>query len=290
MNAASFANRLTRDLSVKSLTELTADGRQELCDAINAAIQRLHDLAPDHSKTGLAVIPIDAPQTVTLDVTAGSVDFTGEIFPESSFYRTIRVSGDDIDNQLSGESTFTHPYAGATGTVQAVVYSDAVPLPDTIAEIVSNPQILETGDIVRFAASNPWGSRETRRAIARPEFYWMEPNSRNLNPPAGGVVMRLGSLPDKAYRMECLAVMAPTRIAFTDLLTPQAALPIRPEHVEAYLYPVARAFLTESSLWADKENVSRIAVKGEEAERRYALAVPQYPSTPTHRVRTRRGF
>jgi hypothetical protein len=290
MNAAAFANRLTRDLSVKSLTELTADARQELCDAINAAIQRLHDLAPHHSKTGVAAITIDAPQTVTISVTAGSMDFTGVVFPESSYYRTIRISGDEIDNQLSGETTLTHPYAGETGTVQAVVYSDVVPLPDDIAEIVSDPQIMETGDFVRALSRNPWGSGEARRAITRPEYYWMEPNSRNINPPLSSVVMRLNSLPDKAYRMECLAVMAPLRIAFTDLLTPHAGIPIRPEHVEAYLYPVARALLTESSLWADKETVSRIAAKGEEAERRYVLAVPQYPATPNHRVRTRRGF
>lgn len=289
MNTAAFANRLSRDLNVKSLTEITADGRQEILDAINGTLQRFHDISPNHSKTGTASITIDAPETVSIGVTQGSTEITGLAFTANSFYRTIRIDGDVIDNQIIGETTLAHPYMGVTGTVSAIVYSDVVILPDTFAEVVSDFTVLETETIIRSVAKMAYQDGR-KKSVSRPEWFWVEPNSRNLSPAAGSILIRFNSLPDRDYRLECEAVMAPLRVTFSDLLTPHTTLPIRDQHVESYLYPVTRAALTESSLWRDKETISRINTKAEDAEKRYAIMVPQYAATPNNRVRTRRGF
>lgn len=293
MNAMSFANRLVRDFSVKNLSELTADGKQELLDAINGTLQEFHDIAPDHSKTGPVSLALDAPETVEIGVTKGSHDVTGHVFTSGHLYHTIRINGDGIDNEISGESTLTHAYAGETGTVTATVYCDAVVLPPYVAEIVSDPVILETRTRVVNIGEDPWKHHvllERSKQVCRPHSYWMEANSANRNPPAGPMVMRFSTFPDQDYRLKCDAVMVPVRIGFSDLLTSHTLIPLREEHVEAYLLPVARAKLTESSLWADKETAARVASKGADAESRYAAIVPQYTSTPNHRVRTRHGF
>lgn len=290
MNVASFANRLVRDLKVKSITELTADARQELQDAINGSLQRLHDLSPDHSKQGLASLVIGAPQTVTIEVEKGSKNIGLHVFTADFFYCSIRISGDSIDNQIIGETTLHHPYGGESGTMEAVVFHDAITIPESFAEIVSDPLVIETGTHLHNSRDNPWTHTGMRKNIGRPTSYWMESNARNQNPPTGPVVMRFGSYPDRLYRLEAEAVFAPARINFSDLLTTHAIIPLRDEHVESYLLPIARASLTESSLWDDKEKIQRVKDSGKDAEARYAILIPQYPATPTHRIRTRRGY
>lgn len=294
MNAAAFSNRLIRDLKVTNLAELTADGRQEIQDAINASIQQMHDLSPDHSKTGVVSIVLDAPIVINLGVTKGSNDITGYVFPADYFYRTIRITGDGIDNQIFRETALTHAYGGETGTVSAIVYCDAVTLPEQYAEVVSDPYILENdgrgyGGRLVNCRTNAW-IRGMQKNISRPCSYWMEPNARNQNPPTGPVVMRLGSYPDRMYRLQADMILTPVRVNFSDLLTSHATLPIRAEHVEAYLLPIAREKLTESSLWADKETISRVREKGEKALAAYSITIPQYLGTPSNRIHTRRGF
>ncbi len=290
MKVISFANRLVRDLAVKSITELTADVRQELLDAMNGAIQKFHDLSPDHAKTGVVSIALEAPSRVTLEVTNGSYEIGTTVFPVSSFYRSLWIDGDEIRNQIAGESTLTHPYSGPSGTVEATVYCDAVAIPEEFAEITSNPYNLDTDTCLLPATAGTFPRMVRTQNVCRPDYWWMEANAGNKKPPGGPMVMRFSSLPDRAYRLRCDAILAPPRIKFEDILTNHVKVPIRDEHVEAYLLPVARAILTESSVWEDKETISRVNSKGSDAEERYLMMVPQYPSTPDHRVGTRRGF
>ena len=285
MNAISFANRFVRDLDVKSLLDLGSDSRQELADAINGGLQRLHALAPAISKTTTGSIPLEAPITVTLGVTSGSVEITGSAFTSNQLYRTIRISGDGIDNQVVGTTQLLHPYGGATGTVSAVIYCDGVALPEPYDEMIGDPRILETDTFLTHFASD-WGRC---KQVARPQFYRIEANAINQNSPAPSVI-RFDSLPDRAYRLESKFTLAPFRIKFTDLLSPGADIPLRAEQIESYLLPISRAILTDSSLWLDKESKAAVRAAAEEAERKYATLIPQNFATPNNRVRTIRGF
>ena len=63
---------------------------------------------------------LDAPLAMTLGVAAGSAVITGpNTFTEDQLYRTIRIAGDEIDNQVTGANSLLHPYGGASGTVAA---------------------------------------------------------------------------------------------------------------------------------------------------------------------------
>lgn len=287
MKAIAFANRLMRDLKEKSINDLTADTRLELLDAINGGLQKMHAIAASESKTTTVSIALDAPATISIGVTNGSTTTTGTAFTSDQIYRTVQVAGDSIENQITGTNSLLHPYGGVTGTVAATIYCDCMAIPEPYSEIVGDPRVLEDGfRLTNFKIERDWN---TTRAIRRPIFYWMEPNAANQNPPAPAV-MRFDSLPDKLYRLECRATLAPARIAFTDLLAPDTDIPLRAEQVESYLLPIARGLLANSEMWRDESTKAGAESKANAALAAYELLTPRTLSTPNNRARTKAGF
>ena len=289
MKAIALGNRLSRDLNVKCFADLGADGRLEVLDAINGGLQRLHALAPYQSKLKTAAIALPAPVTVSIDVTHGSTACAvglGTAFTAEQLHRTIRVPGDDVDNRIASTFTLLHPYAGATGTVSATIYGDAYALDEIYEELVGDPRILESDG--KLTHSN---EREFWRTlpVCEPGYYWLEADAANQSPAAPSVI-RFDSLPDKLYRLEAQFTLAPARVGFTELLAPADALPLRADHIEAYLLPVARGILSTSSLWKNEATKSAAANAGEAAAGRYDTLVPRTLSTPNNRVGTKAGW
>lgn len=286
MKAIALANRLSRDLDEKSVNDLTADARLEILDAINGAIQLMHGLASNESKTTTGGIVLDEPLSVSLGVTFGSVDTTGDAFSSDQLYRTIRIDGDGIDNQIVGPNRLLHPYAGQSGTVVAIIYCDAVAVVEPYEELISNPRILET-DTELTNWPRPW--HPMSKPVRRPMCYQVEANARNQNSQAPSVI-RFDSLPDQLYRLEAKFSLAPARIGFPDLLAPGADIPLRAEHVEAYLLPIARGIMTTSSLWKNANTKPSALKASEKAEADYEARIPRTLVTPNNRTRTKRGF
>lgn len=293
MKAIALGNKLARDLDEKSFIDLTADVRTEILDAINGGLQTLHALAPAHSKITTGSISLEAPVTVALGVTHGSAEITGYAFSLDQRYRTLRITGDEIDNQVAGSDELLHPYAGATGTVDATIYADGVALPEPYSELVGDPTVLETGrSLTHYRHTIQHRQRVTswhRKLVAEPECYWLEANAANQNSSAPAVI-RFDRLPERMYRLQGQFMLAPARVSFSDLLTPGAEIPLRAELVEVYLLPIARGILTASRLWRDKESKSQARTDSAAAERNYAAYVPQTLATPRGRVGTPRGY
>lgn len=286
MKAIAFANRLARDLDVTSLLEIPVDVRQEMLDAINGGLQRMHALAPPVSKITVGSIPLSAPETISIGVTNGSTEITGYDFEVAQFYRTVRVDGDGIDNQVVGTNELLHPYGGTTGTVSAVVYGDAVSIVEPYEELVGDPRILETGTKL-IHARREW--RCQKKPIGRPQAYHVEANARNQNPTAPSVI-RFDYLPDQLYRLECRFLLSPVHVSLSDIVAPGADIPLRDELVESYLLPIARSLMTTCRLWKDKESKSRVVSAADDAEAKYSILVPTTLATPNNRVATRRGW
>lgn len=287
MKAIAIGGRLARDFGKQSFADLTADARLEILDAINGGLQKLDALAHVHSKKTTAALYLAAPLTITIGVTQGSPEITGTIFSADHYGCTIRINGDDIDNQVVGETGLLHPYAGVTGTVSAIIYSDAVALPEPYSELIGVPMVMETGRPLTLhkRVANSW----QRKQVAEPYCYWLESNARNRNPSAPAVI-RFDPMPDRAYRLEVEAVLAPVRVKFSDLLAPADELPIRAEYVESYLLPVARAILTDSSFWLSADSKASVRNVAETAESKYSVLTPQTLATPNNRVGTKHGF
>lgn len=286
MKAIALANRLARDLGEKSILDLTTDVRLEVLDAINSGLQTLHARASHESKTTVGSILLDAPRPIEIGLEHGSTEVTGVSFTADQQYRTIRIDGDPIDNQIVGSSTLLHPYAGTTGTVQATVYSDAVAIPEPYDELIGCPRIIETGAEL-IHGKRVWLT--VSKPICRPSSFYVEANARNQNPTAPSVV-RFDSLPDQKYRLEAKFTFAPVRINFSDLLAPGNDIPIRLEHIEAYLLPIARGLLTFSSMWSKDSDKQAARDAANNAQAEYEARIPRYLTTPNNRVRTKPGW
>lgn len=291
MKAIAFAQRLLRDTTAADLAGLNPDGRLEFLDAINGSLQKIHSLSPHHAKITTGSIRLGAPTTVSMGVTEGSRQFTSYAATADDFYCTVRIPGDDIDNQVVASDSLLHPYAGTSGTVDALIYHDAAILPEPYSEIISRPRILETREFLTHDRTRSgWDFRERRRDIGEPRFFCVESNARNNNPLSPGI-FRVDCLPDSAYRLEMEVLLAPARISFADLLAGSSTpIPLRAEHIEGYLLPIARGLLTESSLWRDKESKAATTTKASEAEAGYSIFVSQTLTTPNNRVGTPHGF
>lgn len=296
MKAMALASRLMRDLKEASLAQLTAESRLEMLDAINGALQELHDLAPPHSKIREHAFHAFAPVSTTVSVTQGQTAVAGDPFSASQFHCTIRLEGDAVDNRITGAGSLLHPYAGPTGSVGAMIYSDALALPESVDELIDDHLfILETRDRVvkdSTRSGETWiygriPGREKR--VGRPTRFWMEADARNANPITPAVI-RLETLPDNFYRMQARVSLAPLRVSFVDLLTPVMEIPMRPQHVESYLLPIARGKMTHSSMWRDKEMIQSTRDAAASAKAAYANLIPQTISTQANRVGTPHGF
>jgi len=287
MKAIALGNRLARDLNTKSVVDLSADMRLEILDAINGGLQRLHALALHESKQTAVSLSVTAPMRITLSVTDAASSITGHAFTADDIGCTLRIDGDNIDNQVIGGTSLLHPYSGASGTVGATLYHDAVAIPEIYEELVGDPVILETGR--HLTLKRPVLVVRQRRAVTEPTSYWVEANARNQNSSSPSI-LRLEPIPEKSYRMSIEATMAPARITFADLLSSGADVPLRSEHVESYLLPVARGILTSSEGWKDKESKAAATNASEKAIADYALLAPKTLSTPSNRAGTRRGF
>lgn len=286
MKAIAFANRLMRDLKPASLTELSADARLEMVDAINAGIQTLDALAGSKSKITEISIPLEAPSSKTITVTRDSVDVTGADWSDDFLYRTVRIGGDAIDNQIVGPNTLLHPYSGTSGSTTATAYCDAVALPEQYLELVGHPRFLDQE--WPLFPSSPL-CYHLCKGICRPMKYWVEENAANQSPPAPAVI-RFGSLPDQAYRLTCRALMGPARVKFADLLAPAANLPFRENQIESYLLPVCRGLLTSSALWRDADTKASALNAADNAQQTFSILSPTTLQTPTNRCRTAPGF
>lgn len=289
MKAIAFAQRLLPRLKEKDLAGMDATAKLEVVTAINGGLQKLHALAPHHSKITAGSLYLGAPEALTLELTEGSDEFTGHTVSEEDLYCTIRIDGDAVDNQVIGTGKLLHPYVGTTGSHNATLYHDAVLFPEPYAEIISRPRILETKrQLDHDPTRRSLDPAFTCRSVATPRFYWMEANARNNNPPAPSV-FRVDTLPDHAYRLQADMLLAPVRITAADLLAAETDIPVREEWIEGYLLPIVLGLLASSDLWRNPVTAGAAINAGSAAEDGFAVFLHMTLATPSNRVGTAAG-
>lgn len=289
MNSVSFASRLLRDLKEVDLATVTADTRLTILDAINGALQKLHALTPHIYKETQGSIYVAAPETITLTVANGSNDITGYAFTDDQRNCTIRIDGDPVDNQIVSASSLLHPYLGASGSVSATIYHDAVEMPEPYEELIGRPRNLSGSREFLALLTDRSILEYQSKTVGDPDRFWVEANAVNQVPNAPAVI-RFDSLPGQAIRYQCRFTLAPSRINLTALVSPGTKLPIREEHVEIYLLPIARGILADSELWRDQESKSSAKNDAELAEKKYEIRASSTLVTPGNRTQTKTGF
>lgn len=293
MKAIAFAQRLLRDLKEKDLAALAADARLELLDAINGAIQDLHAVSPPHSKRGTAGIFLAAPAVFSATFANGSTGIEWLDTYPNDYHCTVRIDGDGADNQLIAADTLLHPYAGTDGIHSLTLYHDATALREPVEEFLGDPENIDTGETLVQDATRAFrhgsGDRSRRMRTGEPKRWWVEDSSRNNNGDAPAI-FRVDSLPTSQVRLSAEVILGPARITFADILDSAADIPVRAEHIESRLLPVARGNLAESSLWRSPES-RQSAISGRIAAiAAHSILTPKYTASPANRVFTPRHY
>lgn len=285
MKAFAIANRLLRDFDETAFTNLSSAARMEVVDAINGALQMLDAVAPIHTKLTTAGIYLQPSTAMSIGVTQGLTEVTGTIFTEEDYGKTLRIDGDNIDNQVVGISELLHPYIGPTDTVNATLYSDSVTLQEPYGELVGDPTIMETGR--KLVHQKSVLSCYSQKPVGPPTCYWVEANAQASS---GMAMIRFNTLPDRAYRIQVEVTVAPTKVSLVDLLSPGPEVRLRASYIESYLLPIARGLLTLSTSWANKDTMVAAREAAQASEAKFSLLTPSTLATPHNSAGTPRGF
>jgi hypothetical protein len=142
-----IAMRMLRYIGVTQLTpqtpgsELESLGPGDLEDvamAITAAVQEIAAQGPSEVREAPGYAVLHAPTSISLNVTTGSATVSA-VSGWSTWMQgcTVRISGDDQDNELLSSTRLARAYLGATGSVTATVYGDAVTLDETVGKVIA---------------------------------------------------------------------------------------------------------------------------------------------------------
>ncbi len=141
--------RLLRDIGVVSLSTSSPANQVvpietgdlgDIAMVMTQAMQELWRLAPQEMKQRPGSGYLNAPTNVTLTATIGSATISAFTTWASWMEGcTVRIAGDDADNELLSSTLLARPYTGASGSGKAAtVYADSYTL-DATVEAVSPP-------------------------------------------------------------------------------------------------------------------------------------------------------
>ena len=277
----------------------------EVCTAINGGMQELWDLAPSEMRERRMGGVLHGPTQVTLAVTQYSTAISAlTTWAAWMAGCTIRISGEDQDNEISNSTTLASPYMGTSGTVQATVYGDCIQLDGTIGKVVTPVEIpnlipltpaTSRADFYKYigapGVTTTAGSAMPyfgfRRIVQRPIAWFVE----GYHDPALPYLprrLRVGPLPDSTYAISYRVSINPPLYSAADIdngdhtTDPGTTFPIPNQWVESILLPFALIRYTASPSFKNDAKVQEIG-------RQYQLAKGILQNATRGQVSLRRG-
>ena len=139
--------RLLRDFGVISLdtaspanqvNPIEAGDLDDVAGVMTAGLQDIFDLGPSEIREKPGGAYLQAPTSVTLTVTQGSTTISSlTTYASWMLGCSIRIAGDDQDNELQSSTKIAVPYTGTSGSVTATVYGDCIQLDDTVGRVIA---------------------------------------------------------------------------------------------------------------------------------------------------------
>ena len=244
-----IAMRMLRYIGVTSLlpqpagSELESLGPGDLDDvanAITAALQEIASVGPLEAREVPGFAVLHGPTTITLSVTAQSNAISGITGWQSWMQGcTVRISGDDQDNELLSQTALARAYMGSTAAgVTATAYGDTITLDDTIGKIAAplwlpnelplwpakdRFEFLRLGgyplvtDVNGLATGLPF-YLYYRKPVARP-WTWFIDAAYDASLGYTQRRIRFSPMPDQAYSVAYTAGMNPPRVTAADILS-----------------------------------------------------------------------
>lgn len=295
------ALRLLRDLGVVSLDPATPSGQKfpieptDLDDTVgvmNAALQPIYRRGPSEMREQNLGAYIHGPTTVLVDVTNG-LSTIANLTPYSSWMLgcTIRVGGDQQDNEVTSSTLLARPYVGSTATgVSAIVYGDAVQLDATVGKVMDPVSLPNQTPLVPCTnrmtfmmlagyplVTNSDGSAYgypffwfVRKNVSRPLFWFLEGayNSALSYVPRR---IRVAPMPDMAYSLSYRAAMNPPVITSANIdngdhtTDPNVQIPIPDAFTESIFFPLARQRMSGLAQFKNSGTLPEITRAAKEA-------------------------
>lgn len=247
--------------------------------AINEGLAEMFRLNPSLFKRELG-IQVLGPVAGTIGVSAGSTAVSAPTFTGYTAFcgNTIKLTGQNEYNQIRTEGNDTKllfPYTGATGTVGAAVYGDALALDSVVSRplgpvwlsdirilvpLNGKPELL--GYDPRQELDTDWGflPRGVRRQprpklICQPEGYLADVHT--LEAGTAQLRMMLTPLPDTVYELRFDAHVKPLPVDDDDIgeddnSDPGRQFPVPDGNTERYLKPLVLDAWSKSAFFKDK--------------------------------------
>lgn len=288
-------HRLGRRCRTGDYTKLSMSEQTDLCEAANAALQRLYDALPMYFKEKTEGFVLPAPLAISnVGVTQYSRTITGYTFTSAQFGQTVILDGDAGWNQIIGTDELLNPYMGATATVAGTVYGNAIHS-DTypLDRIIGNPKFANQntgpvwfGDIRLGAGQWPnwwlWGQTTGMPQVCWPQVFG---NSQGNKPI---MVLRFAPLPSIAYAVNVRIAFWPKRLTLDDY-DAATELCVPDQFIESSLIKMAVQELMGLPIYTSTKQDKLVYQAGADGE---AFARNQVPvvMTPNSRVYTPLGF
>ncbi len=288
--------RLLRDLGVMSLQPTVPGGQivpiergdvEDVAMVMSAGLQELWKHAPSDIKQKTGSLYLHAPVSVTLTATEGST--TVSAFTTWASWMegcTIRIDGDDQDNEIESATSLGRHYIGTSGSAKsATVYADCAVLDETVQQVmeplfVAGPSgywpLTMTNSHEQFArlANFPMVADGLGRAVSFSSAFYLFTRKATANRPVVWIQdgqydsaiayvkrrVRFAPMPDQKNVVGCLFLMNPPRVIPDDLVEGNTdLLPIVDGAVESIYLPLCRQMLTGLSTFKSEGAKPEIA-------------------------------
>ncbi len=292
MTTIELFHRIGRRAKGGDFTALSMTEQTDIAEAANAAMQECYNALPTYFKELTEGFLLPKPYPLSLDVTAQSPMVSSGSFTDEQLGRSVVIDGDAAWNQIISTDRLLNPYLGATGTVNATVYGDAVYSNRyPIDRIIGNPMFANQTNPALFrrelARSDQGAWTLWQQSIGLPAFWWPQflGNSQGNEPL---MVMRFAPAPSIDYSINCRISYWPKRLTLADY-DAATTIYVPNQFLEKSLIPLAlRAFMS-SPAWELKGDETRIDARAEQAEI-FLKNQPGQPAAPNNRIFCPLGF
>lgn len=199
-------------------------------DCMTGAAEEIFDEGPASVSEAPDAYQLYPPTGVTLTVTQFSKTISGlTTWAPWMLGCTINISGDQLFNEITSQTTLLRPYAGGSGAVSGTVYGDAVKLPSNVKQVMDPVRLptlaplMGTTNRERFLGyTNPhrYGNRMTtgrqvfydltNKTVGQPAI-WMAENMINVATAETTKFLRFNPMPNQAYSATVrVKIKAPT--------------------------------------------------------------------------------
>jgi hypothetical protein len=218
---------------------------EDVALALTQALQEIASVGPLEARETPGFAVLHAPAAITLSVTAQS-NAISSVSGWQNWMQgcTVRIGGDDQDNELLSNTTLARAYMGSSDSgVAATVYGDTITLDDTIGKVAAplwlpnemplwpakdRFEFLRLGgyplvtDVNGMATGLPF-YLYYRKPVARP-WTWFIDGAYDASLGYTQRRIRFSPMPDQAYSVAYTAGRNPPRVTAANIVTPLQGL------------------------------------------------------------------